>query len=129
MTCPRVARWLLARAETLGAQDALVGDLSEEIAHGRSSYWIGRQLLGVYGCAVVGQLRRRARLSPHLVAIALVALLFGMAAIAPFGTVVETWMSCYLLAGTASLFAHVMSQTVGSRDLLMPVAPEQGGVR
>lgn len=39
---------------------------------------------------------------------------------APVGSVLETWISFYMMAGTASLFAHVTARSAGSRTLLIP---------
>ena len=113
----RVAHWLLTRTSAAGAPDALVGDLMEEIAHGRSGWWVVQELVGLYGFGFVTQARDSLRITPLFVALAVGLLLVGAASIVSLEQVVETWTSVYYLAGTVSLFAHVMSRTTASRTL------------
>ena len=117
MAMARFARWLLTRTSAAGAREALIGDLMEEIAHGRSSWWVLQELVGVYGFGLVAQARDNVRITPLFVAIAVGLLLVGAASIVSLEQVVETWTSVYYLAGTVSLFAHVMSRTTASRTL------------
>ena len=119
MAMARLARWLLTRTSAAGAPDALVGDLMEEIAHGRSSWWVLQELVGLYGFGFVAQARESVRITPLVVALALGLLLVGAASIASLEQVVETWTSVYYLAGTVSLFAHVMSRSTASRTLMI----------
>ena len=119
----RFAQWLLTRTSAAGAPDALVGDLMEEIARGRSSWWVLQELVGLYGFGFVAQARKSVRITPLVVALALGLLLVGAASIASLEQVVETWTSVYYLAGTASLFAHVMSRTTASRTLMIADGP------
>ena len=67
MAMARFAHWLLTRASTAGAREALVGDLMEEIAHGRSSWWIVQELVGLYGFGFVAQARDSVRITPLVV--------------------------------------------------------------
>ena len=117
MAMARFAHWLLTRTSAAAAPDALVGDLMEEIAHGRSSWWVLQELIGVYGFGLVAQARDRVRITPLFVALAVGLLLVGAASIASLEQVVETWTSVYYIAGTVSLFAHVMSRATASRTL------------
>jgi hypothetical protein len=119
----RFAQWLLTRTSAAGAPDALVGDLMEEIAHGRSSWWVLQELVGLYGFGFVAQARGSVRITPLVVALVLGLLLVGAASIASLEQAVETWTSVYYLAGTASLFAHVMSRTTASRTLMIADGP------
>ena len=123
MAMARFAHWLLTNSLTktsaAGAQEALIGDLMEEIAHGRSSWWVLQELAGLYGFGFAAQARESVRITPLFVALALGLLLVGAASIASLEQVVETWTSVYYLAGTASLFAHVMSRTTASRTLML----------
>jgi hypothetical protein len=123
MSMARFARWLLTRTSAAGAREALVGDLMEEIAHGRSSWWVLRELAGLYGFGFAAQARDSLRLTPLVVALALGLLLVGAASIASLEQVVETWTSVYYLAGTVSLFAHVMSRSTASRTLMIADGP------
>lgn len=125
MACPRFALRLLARADPSGRREALIGDVLEEIAHGRSRLWLCQQLIGLYGFALVARARNRARLTPHVVALALGVVLLGGASVAPVSSVLETWLGFYLVAGTLSLFAHMASQTVDSRAPIISVDAEQ----
>jgi len=50
---PRVATWLLQRFGRPYRRDALLGDLSEEYAHGRSRGWYWRQVV----CALAAHWR------------------------------------------------------------------------
>ena len=117
MASTRLARWLLTRTNVPGTRDALVGDLLEEIARGHSRWWVCQELLGFYGIALVARARTKARVTPFLVALMLGLVLIGGASIGSFENVVETWASVYYVAGTMSLFAHVMSRTTASRTL------------
>ena len=117
MACTRLALWLLTRTNAAGTRDALVGDLLEEMARGRSRVWVCQELLGFYGIALVAHARTKARVTPSLVALVLGVVMLGGASIASLEEVVETWASVYYVAGTLSLFAHVMSRTTASRTL------------
>jgi hypothetical protein len=117
MPMARFAHWLLTRTSAAGAPDALVGDLMEEIARGRSSWWVLQELVGMYGFGFLAQARDSVRITPLVVALAVGVLLVGAASIASLEQVVETWTSVYYIAGTVSLFAHVMSRTTASRTL------------
>ena len=117
MSAPRLALWLLARADTLGARDALVGDLLEEIGRGQSPLWVWQQLAGIGWFALVARARAHVRVTPFAVALSAAAILVWGVSVAPVGTVLETWVTFYLVAGTVSLFAHVMARTAGGRTL------------
>ena len=119
MAVTRFAQWLLMKTSAAGSQEALVGDLMEEIAHGRSSSWVCRELVGFYGLALVAQARDSVRVTPLLVALVVGLVLVGGVSIASLEQVVETWTSVYYIAGTVSLFAHVMSRATASRTLLI----------
>jgi hypothetical protein len=105
-------------------REALVGDLMEEIAHGRSSWWLCQELLGLYGFAILARARQTIRITPLVVALTLAAALLGGASIASPHQAVQTWMVLYYVAGTMSLFAHVMSRTRASRTL--PIGEQAG---
>ena len=121
MACPRFALMLMARADSFGTREALIGDLLEEIARGRSRPWVYQQLIGVYWFALVEHARNRARLTPRVVALALGAGLLGGVSIASFSRVLETWLGFYFVAGTLSLFADMASHTFGLRTPVMSV--------
>jgi uncharacterized membrane protein YoaK (UPF0700 family) len=110
MVCPRFALRLLARADRFGTREALVGDLLEEFASGRSRLWLYQQLIGLYGVALASQARHHARLSPCVVALALSVVLLGGVSIASVDSVLEAWLGFYLVTGTLSLFAHMMAR-------------------
>ena len=119
MSSAQLALWVLARADRFGTREALVGDLLEEIGRGQSRLWLWRQLAGIYWFALAARARAHARVTPFAVALsAAVVLLWGVS-VAPLGTVLETWMTFYLVAGTISLFAHVMARTAGGRTLVI----------
>ena len=119
MAVTRFAQWLLTRTSAAGAREALVGDLTEEIAHGRSSWWVCQELVGLYGLALIAQARESIRITPLFVALVLGLVLAGGVSIASLEQVVETWTSIYYISGTVSLFAHVMSRSTASRPLLI----------
>ena len=119
MAVTRFAQWLLMKTSSAGSREALVGDLMEEIAHGRSSSWVCRELVGFYGLALVAQARDSVRVTPLLVALVVGLVLVGGVSITSLEQVVETWTSVYYIAGTVSLFAHVMSRSTASRTLLI----------
>jgi hypothetical protein len=121
MARPRFALMLMARADSFGTREALIGDLLEEVARGRSRAWVYQQLIGVYWLALVEHARNRARLTPHVVALALGAVLLGGVTIASFSSVLETWLGFYFVAGTLSLFADMASHTIGLRGPVMSV--------
>jgi hypothetical protein len=117
MEVPRFAFWLLARSQPPGVHDPLVGDLIEEIGRGRSPLWIVQELIGLYGLALLAYARRTVRVTQPLVSLAVGVILVGAAWLASIERVVETWTSVYYIAGTISLFAHVVSRTTASRVL------------
>ena len=117
MAVPRFTFWLLARAQAPGVHEALIGDLIEEIGRGRSPVWIVQELIGLCGLAVLAYARRTVRVTQPLVSLGVGVILIGAAWIASIERVVETWTSVYYIAGTISLFAHVMSRTTASRVL------------
>ncbi len=119
MARARFAQGLLTRRSVADTHSALVGDLLEEIAHGRSSSWVVQELVGLYGLAFITQIRESVRVTPLLVALILGLVLVGSASVASLEQVIETWTSAYYLAGTVSLFAHVMSRTTASRKLIL----------
>jgi hypothetical protein len=121
MSGPRFALWLLARSDGFGSQEALVGDLLEEIASGRSRFWAWQQLIGLAGWALVAHTRQHAHLTPHVVAAVLAVVLVGGTSIASLSRVLETWLGVYLVAGIIALFADMMSRTTGSRTLQLEV--------
>jgi hypothetical protein len=110
MVCSRFALRLLARAGASGAREALIGDVLEEISGGRSRWWLCQQLIGLYGVALASHARHHTRLTPCVVALALAAVLLGGVAIASIGSVLEAWLGFYLVAGTLSLFAHMVGR-------------------
>ena len=110
MGCSRLALRLLARADACGTREALIGDLLEEIARGRSRWWLWQQLIGLYGLALAAHARRHARLTPSVVALALCVVLLGGVSITSVGSVAEAWLGFYLVAGTFSLFAHMAAR-------------------
>ena len=117
MAGPRFALWLLARTDCSGSREALVGDLLEEIARGRSRFWAWQQLVGLAGFALVAHAQSHMRVTPNLVALALGVVLLGGMSIASLSRVLEAWLGFYLIAGTISLFAHMMSRETDSRTL------------
>lgn len=121
MPSPQFALWLLARADRAGRREALVGDLLEEMAHGRSRCWVWQQVIGLGWFALVARTRQHARLTPHLIALVISLMLLGGVSITSLSRVLETWAAFYLLAGTLSLFADVMSRSFASRVLVIVV--------
>ena len=115
MRWPRFARRLVAHGDALGAREELIGDLLEEIARGRSQWWVCQQLIGLYGLAFTTHVRKHARLSPHAIALTLFVLLLAAVSMASVSRVLEAWLGVYYVAGTLSLFAHMASRTVGGR--------------
>jgi hypothetical protein len=120
MARPFFAMWLLERFDTCGAREALIGDLAEEIARGRSRLWIWKQVLALCGLAAADHARTRAR-AAHLVALALGVFFVGGAWIAPPVKVLATWSVVYFVAGTMSLFGDLISsRTLDSRAIVFP---------
>ena len=116
MQSSRYTTRLLSYAESCGAGEALVGDLMEEIGGGRSHVWVCTQLIGLSGVVLTAFVRRRARLSPPVVALALFIVLAACAAIGSIGNVVVAWLAFYYLSGMLSLFAHMVSRAVHGQD-------------
>jgi hypothetical protein len=58
-----------------------------------------------------------------MVALALGVTLLGGFSIAPVNSVVETWLGFYLVSGTLSWFAHMMSGANDSRRSVLPGLP------
>jgi hypothetical protein len=117
MSRPRFALRLIACADSLGIQEAIVGDVLEELGRGRSRLWLWQQLWGIYRLALVQHVRIRTRLTPHAVALAMtIALAVGAkGGFASTRSVVAGWLSFYYLTGLLSLVAHMLSQSIGTR--------------
>ena len=112
----RFALKLVAYGGSVGVREELIGDLLEEIGRGRSQRWVCLQVIGLYGFALMLQMRQRARLTPPLIAVVMALLLFVAASIASARVLLAMWLAFYYVAGTLSLFAHMASHTVGIRD-------------
>ena len=126
MACPLSALWLLERFDSSGTREALIGDLVEEIARGRSRLWVWQQVLALCGLAVAGHVRNYAQ-TAHLIALALGVFFVGGLSIAPPAKVFETWAVVYFVTGTLSLFGDLISsRTVGSRAIVFPSDGEYG---
>lgn len=124
MPYPRLALRLLAFADSVGAREELVGDVLEEISRGRSQLWLYRQLIGLFGLALTTEMRKRTRLTPQAIALALCAVLLAALSIASISSVLVAWLGFYCVAGTLSLFGHMASRTVDSRGTVLPSASE-----
>jgi Zn-dependent protease with chaperone function len=111
----RLALRLLAYGPSFGAREELLGDLQEEIAGGRPSWWVWQQLIGVYGFACATQLRDRARLTPLAVALALFIVMLAGISLASASRVLELWLGIYYVTGTVSLFAEMISRAFDAR--------------
>jgi hypothetical protein len=120
MPCPRFALRLLSYGASFGAREELIGDLQEEIAGGRSQWWVCRQLIGLYGFACVAHVRRRARLTPLAVALTLGVVLLAGVSFASVGSVLQVWLGLYYVTGTLSLFAQMISRVASARSRVIP---------
>ena len=114
MPSRRCALRLLAYADSFGAGEELIGDLTEEIARGRSQWWVCQQLIGLYGLTFTKRVRTGARLTPQTVALAFCAVLLAGVSIGSVSSVLEAWLGFYAVAGTLSLFAHMASRAGGA---------------
>jgi hypothetical protein len=118
MARPLFALWLLERFDSRGTREALIGDLVEEIAHGRSRFWVWQQVLALCGLATVGHVRDCAH-TAHLITLGLGLLFVGGVWLAPPAKVFETWAVVYFVTGTLSLFGDLISsRTLDSRALV-----------
>ena len=99
---------LLARGDASGKGEALIGDLLEELSDGRSRWWLCQQLIGWSVLVLAAHVRDQTRVTPCAVAVALGAMLLGGISIASVDSVVQAWLGAYLVAGTLSLFAHML---------------------
>jgi hypothetical protein len=79
---------------------------------------VWQQLIGFCGVALVANARDKVRVTPPLVAGALALVFLGGASVTSVSAVVETWLACYLVAGTISLFGHILSRAAGGRNQL-----------
>jgi hypothetical protein len=128
MTCPRIALWVAARLESSERHESLVGDLLEELANGRSRVWLWQQVIGMCAFALVAHARAGTRLTSSLIAFAPAAMVLGGVSVAPYGTVLHTWIGVYLVTGTLSLFGHLIaSSSFTSRGAL--ALPEDSELR
>ena len=114
MPSPRLAVRLVAFGGACGAPEALIGDVLEEIESGRPRVWVCQQLIGLYGLALMTRIRDRARLTPHLIAVAMCVVLLVAASIRPGQSVVAAWLGFYYVMGALSLFAQTATHTVGA---------------
>jgi hypothetical protein len=120
MTRPLLALRLLERFDSSGTREALIGDLIEEIAQGRSRFWAWQQILALCGLAAVGHVRNYAQ-TAHLIALALGVFFVGGVWIAPPAKVLATWTVVYFVTGTLSLFGDLISsRTRDSRAIVLP---------
>ena len=126
MERPRLALRLLSYADAYGVREELIGDLLEEIGRGRSRLWICQQLVGLYAFCCAAELRNRVRLTPQAVTLTFCAALFAGVSIASPNRVLEAWLLFYLITGTLSLFAHMVSRT-SSRWTVIPEAADTPG--
>jgi len=124
MPYPRLALRLLAFADSFGTREELVGDVLEEISRGRSRLWLYQQLIGLLGLALTTQMRKRTRLTPQAIALALCVVMLAAVSIVPIASVLLGWLGFYCVAGTLSLFGHMASRTVDSRGTVIPSAAE-----
>jgi hypothetical protein len=108
MARPLLALWLLERFSSCGPREALIGDLLEEIAQGRSRFWVWQQVLGLCGYAGAGHIRNQTQ-TAHVIALALGLSLLGGVWIAPPAKVLATWAVVYFVTGTFSLFGDLIS--------------------
>ena len=124
MARPLSALWLLERFDSCGTREALIGDLVEEIAQGRSRFWVWQQVLALCGLAAAGQVRNYAQ-TAHLIALALGLFFVCGVWIAPPAKVFEAWAVVYFVTGTLSLFGDLMSsRSLGSRAIVFPFDSE-----
>jgi len=114
MARPLLALWLLERFSLCGPREALIGDLVEEIAQGRSRFWVWQQVLALCGLAAVGHVWSHTQ-TAHVIALALSVSLLGGAWIATPVKVLETWAIVYFVTGTLSLFGDLISSRTPSQ--------------
>jgi hypothetical protein len=119
MTRPPLTLRLLERFDPSGTKEALIGDLIEEIAQGRSRFWAWQQILAVGGLAAAGYVRNCAQ-TAHLIALALGLFFVGGVWLAPAVNVVATWAVVYFVTGTLSLFGDLISSRTDSRAIVFP---------
>lgn len=106
MRCsPAVVAWL-DRAESFGVRPELIGDLHEEVALGRSSRWLCRQLLALAGVTAAAWLRDRLH-TPCGIRCAMLGLGLLAMTLVPTARLLQAWLVVYYLAGMLSLFAHM----------------------
>jgi len=123
MARPIFALWLLERFGSSVTREALIGDLVEEIALGRSRFWVWQQTLALCGLAAVDRVRLYAP-TAQMIALALGVFFVGGAWIAPPAKVLEAWAVVYFVSGTLSLFGDLLSsRTLNSRAVVFPVDP------
>ena len=108
MTRPLFALRLLERFDADGAREALLGDLVEEIALGRSRFWVWQQILALCGLAAVRRVRTYAE-TAHLIVLAPGVCLVGALWIAPLAKVLATWAVVYFVTGILSLFGDLIA--------------------
>jgi len=121
---PAFALWLLERVDACGAREALIGDLVEEIARGRSRFWIWQQVLALCGLEAAGRVRSFTR-TTHLIVLALGVFFAGGVWLAPPVKVFQTWAIVYFVTGTLSLFGDlVSSRTLEARAVVFPLERE-----
>jgi hypothetical protein len=118
---PSLALWLLERFDRYGTHEALIGDLVEEIGHGRSRCWAWLQLLALCGLTAVAWVRTGTQTAP-MIALALGGFFIGGVWIASPAEVFQTWAVVYFVTGTLSLFGDlVSSRTLKSTAGVLPL--------
>ena len=114
MPGPRLMVRLVTLGGACGAPEELIGDLLEEIEHGRSRAWLCQQLLGLYGLVLLTRVRDRGRLSPQIIALGMCLVLLIAAWIRPGQAVIAGWLGFYYVMGAVSLFAQMATHTIGA---------------
>ncbi len=114
MPGPRLMVRLVTLAGTCGAPEELIGDVLEEIEHGRSRAWLCQQLLGLYGLLLLTRVRDRGRLSPQVIALGMCVTLLIALWLRPGQAVIAGWLGFYYVTGAVSLFAQMATHTIGA---------------
>jgi hypothetical protein len=102
---PRLASWLLRRLACGQKRESLIGDLDEQFARGRSSFWYWRQVLSAILAGIAADLREHPRLAVRSVILTwAVVLTWVESTWQLYLWVSENWVNAWTNGGSGVLF-------------------------
>ncbi len=108
-TRPPLTVWLLGHFDASGPREALIGDVIEEIARGRSRWWTYQQVIALAVVTIAAHAKHHTHLSVPLFMLSVGSVFLCGLSGASLGRVLVAWSGVYMVAGTMSLVGHVIT--------------------